>query len=298
MEKCREARAALAVVAAAVSVDFAAGRELAAFYAQMAEASWLGVMFSALIFGVITALFANLARRSGVGDMFSLFRSLPGGAVGKLGYVLYAVILVMAGYTLISAASRLGALALPLRRAPLFGAAFALLAAAWIALRGTKLMWKVGAVFAGLFALFMLALLLYARLEKLPGMLFVLELRLGGSVVAALCLAAVHAAMCACLAAGVTVRLAGEVARPARLGAWSGGILFVLLFIGNAALRNQMDELLALEVPFVALASTWGGAGFWSSAAVMYLAAVTSLSGLFCALLPQKWMLNSKYSQK
>ena len=69
MEKCREARAAMAVVAAAVSVDCAAGREIAAFYAQMAGMSWLGVAFSALLFGLITALFALLARRSGAGDM-------------------------------------------------------------------------------------------------------------------------------------------------------------------------------------------------------------------------------------
>ena len=296
MEKYAEARAALAVAAAAVSVDFAAGRELAAFHAQMAGTSWLGVAFSGLLFGLITALFAHLARRSGAGDMFELFRGLPGGASGRLGYALYAVILLTAGWTLGAAAARLGALALPLRRAPVFGAAFALVAAAWIALRGPGALRRTGAVFVALFMLYELALLLFARLDRLPGMLFVLELRLGGSIAAALGLAAVHAAMCACLAAGVTVRFAGRGVRPAQLGLWSGGIFLALLLAGNAALRNQMDELLALEVPFVALASCWGSAGFWSSAVMMYMAAVTSLSALFCALLPRKWMLNSNDS--
>ena len=294
MERCREARAALAVTAAAVGVDFAAGRELAAFYAQMAGASWLGVAFSALLFGLITAMIAHMAQKSGAGNIFAMFRRTAGGAVGWISCALYAAILLTAGWMLISAAANLGALALPLHRAPLFGAAFALLAAAWIALRGAGSMRRVGAVFVGMFAAYELALLLFARIDSLPGMLFVLELRLGGSWAAAIMLALVHAAMCACLSAGVTVRMAGD-ARPARLGLWAGGIFFALLLIGNAALRNQMNELLALEVPFVALASCWGSAGFWISASVMYLAAVTSLSALFSALMPGKWMLNSKY---
>ena len=295
MKKYAEARAALAVTAAAVGADFAAGRELSAFYAQTAGASWLGVAFAGLLFGLITALFAHLARQSGAGDMFELLRGFSGGAAGRLACALYAAILLAAGWTLVAAAARLGALARPLRRASAFGGAFALVAAAWIALRGAEPLHRAGAVFVGAFALYELMLLLFARLDRLPGMLFVLELKLGGSIPASLGLAAVHAAMCASLAAGVTVRLAGD-ARPARLGLWSGGIFFALLLAGNAALRNQMDELLALEVPFVALASCWGAAGFWSSAAVMYMAAVTSLSALFCALLPRKWMLNSNDS--
>ena len=298
MEKYREARAALAVAAAAVSVDFAAGREIAAFYAQMAGASWLGAVISGLFFGFFTAMLARVARQNRAGNIFELFLKTPGGATGWISCALYAGILLAAGWTLVSAAARLGALALPLHRAPLFGAAFALLAAAWIALRGAGSLRAVGAAFIGLFALYELALLLFARLDKLPGMLFVLELKLGGSWIAALGLALIHSAMCLCLSAGVVVRMAGEDVRPARLGLWSGGIFLALVLLGNAALRNQMDELLALEVPFVALASCWGSAGFWISAIGMYLAAVTSLSALICSLLPGKWMLNSKNSRQ
>ena len=151
-----------------------------------------------------------------------------------------------------------------------------------------------GAAFVGLFALYELALACFARLDSLPGMQFVLVRKLGGSVPAALLFGALHAAMCASLSAGVALRAARSGARPAALGAWSGGAFFVLLIAGNAALRGQMDELLALEVPFVALSACWGSAGFWTSAAVIYLAAVTSLAGLFVGLLPAKWMLNSK----
>ena len=297
MNRYREVYAALAVAAVGASADFASGRELAAFYAQLAGASWLAVALSGLLFGLITAMLANMARQSGAGDMYELFRRMPGGRLGGFACVLYAGILLTAGWTLVSETARLGALTLPLHRAPLFGAAFALLAAAWLALH-TGSMKAVGAAFVGMLLLFELALLLFARLDKLPGMLFVIKLKLGGSCLAALILALIHSAMCACLSAGVAVRMAGEGARPKRLGMWSGAAFLALLLVGNAALRNQMDELLALEVPFVALASCWGSAGFWSSAIVMYLAAVTSLSGLICGLLPRKWMLNSKNSQK
>lgn len=297
MEKCREVRAALAVTAAAVSADFVAGREIAAFYAQMADASWLGAVISGLFFGFFTAMLARVARENRAGNIFALFLRNPGGAAGWISCALYAGILIAAGWALASSAANLGALALPLRRAPLFGLVFALLAAAWIALSGTDLLRRVGAVFVGLLALYELALLLFARLDRLPGMMFVLELRLGGSWVAALGLALIHSAMCACLSAGVVVHMAGEGVRPERLGLWSGGIFLLLLLLGNAALRAQMDEVLALELPFVALASCWGGAGFWISAVGMYLAAVTSLSALLCSLLPEKWMLNSDNSR-
>ena len=297
MDKYKEAYAALAVAAVGASADFASGREIAAFYAQLAGASWLAAALSGLIFGLITAMFAQMARQSGAGDMYALFRKMPGGMLGRLAHVLYAGMLLVAGWTLVAEAARLGALALPLNRAPLFGAAFALLAAAWLALDSGSLK-AVSAAFVGLLLLFELALLLFARLDVLPGMLFVIELKLSGSRPAAVLLALIHSTMCACLCAGLTVRMAGEGARPARLGIWSGAVFLALVIAGNAALRNQMDELLALEVPFAALASNWGIGGFWTSATVMYLASVTSLSGLICGLLPRKWMLNSKYSQK
>ena len=287
----------MAVCAAAVSADFAAGRETSAFYSQMAGASWLGIAFSALLFGGLVALIVLLARRSGARDLFSLLRRSPGGALGRIGRALYLGILLLAGGSLICAAGRLGALTLPLRHAYAFGVAAALLLAAWLALGGAGGMRIAGAGFVALLALYEAALARFGRLDELPGMQFVLELKLADNLPAALLFGALHAAMCASLCAGVVLRAAGEGARPAALGLWSGSVFFLLTAAGNAALRAQAGELLALEVPFVALASGWGAAGFWSSAAVIYLAAVTSLAGLICALPLPDWMLNSKISR-
>lgn len=297
MRNWRELAAALAIVAAAVGPDFAAGRDAAAFYAQMAGTSWLGVAFAAALFGGVTALVARLARKCSARNMFALLRRNPGGALGWIGCALYAAILLLAGSSLIDAAGRLGALALPLRHAEQFAVAAALLLSAWFALGGGGGLRLVGAAFVAMFALYELALVCFARLDELPGVMFVLEMKLANSVPGTLFFGALHACMCACLSAGVALRAAGEGLRPARLGLWSGGIFLLLSLLGNAALREQMGEILALEVPFVALSACWGKAGFWSSAIVIYLACVTSLSGLLAGLLPERWMLNSKISR-
>ena len=83
MKKHGEVRAALGIVAVAVSADFAAGRELAAFYAQLADLSWLAAALSAALFGLIVAMLSRMARRSEAGNMFELFRRTPGGGMGR-----------------------------------------------------------------------------------------------------------------------------------------------------------------------------------------------------------------------
>lgn len=286
MRRWREFGAALAVVAAALGADFASGRESAAFYAQMAGASWWGVAFAAAAFGLIVALVAWLEERCAAANLFALLRRAPGGRLGWVGCALYALILLLAGASLIDAAGRLGELALPLRHARQLGVALALLVSAWLALGGAGGLRAAGAAFLALLAAYELALCAFARLDALPGVTYVLELRLANSIPAALLFAALHAAMCACLGAGVALRAAGEGARPAALGGYSAALFLALSLLGNAALRGQGDELLALDTPFVALASCWGSAGFWGSAAVIYLACVTSLAALLAGLLP------------
>lgn len=294
MRRWGEAAAALAVVATALGADFAAGRECAAFYAQTAGACWLGTAFAALVFGLLVALTARLGRDGSAANLFMLLRRAPGGALGWIGCALYALILLLAGGALLDAAGRLGELALPLRHARAFGLAASLLLAGWLALGGGGGLRAAGAAFVAAMAAYACLLAMFGGVEALPGIPFVLELTLADNWIAALALGALHAAMCFSLCAGLALRAAARGARPAPLGLWSGAAFFALVFAGNAALRCQADEILALEVPFVALASGWGSAGFWASAGIIYLAAVTSLAGLLGGLLPEGWMLNSQ----
>ena len=52
----------------------------------------------------------------------------------------------------------------------------------------------------------------------------------------------------------------------------------------------------ALQLPFVALASSWGTAGFYASTVLSYLAAALSLAGIAYGLIPRKMMLNYENS--
>lgn len=289
MRNRRELGAALIIVATALGADFASGRESATFYAQMARASWPGVIFAAAVFGAIIATVCWLQERSAASNLFALLRHSPGGAMGWLGCALYAGILLLAGGSLIGAAGRLGELALPLRHARAFGIALTLVPALWLALGypgktdGETRLRAVSALFLVTLALYVIAQC-FTKLGSLPGMPFVLELTLADSLPAALLFAALHAAMCASLGAGMALRAVGKGARPGRVGICSGALFLALNLAANAALRAQMDELLALDVPFVAVASEWGAPGFWLSAIVIYLAAVTSLAGLLAGL--------------
>lgn len=287
-----EFRAALAVVAVAVGTDFATGRELSAFYAQTGPASWLGVALSGTVFGLLTAMLARLARRSGADSLPALLGRMPGGRMGKGAAALYALVVVLACAGLLSAAGHMGALALPLRGGGCFGAAFALLSALWIAFMGMRALAAAGSVFVGCVALFELGLMFFGRAPEPAALRFELELRLYGNIAAALTFALLHACVCACVAAGCAVRLSHGRVRPGRLGLWSGALFMLLLLAGNAALALQPEELLALKLPFVALASGWGKVGFYLSSLISYFAAVTTLAGLAGGLIPRKMMLN------
>lgn len=278
---------ALAVVAVALGVDFATGRDLSAFYAQLGNACWLGVVVSALVFGLWTALLARLGRRTGADTLAGVFRRLPGGPMGGGMTALYAVFLAVASGMTLAAAGHMGALALPLRSGGVCTAVLAALLAAWIVLGGEQSLCRAGGLFVGCVALMELGLMLFGRLPVRSGLNFELEMKLRNNWGAALLFALVHASMCACISAGAVARLSRGRLLPWRLGLWSGALFAVLLAGGNAALMVQEEKLLLLQLPFVALASGWGTAGFYLSAGLSYFAAVMTLAGLIYGLIPR-----------
>ena len=291
-----EFRGALCVVATALGTDFATGRTLSTFYAQLGEASWLGVAFAGLAFGFFTTMISHLARRAGADSVPALLRRMPGGPMGRGVGALYALIAFLAVCALTAAAGHAGALTLPMRNAGFWSGATALLAALSVALAGRRAMALAGGTFLGFMGLFELGLLFFSRPPGEALLRFELELRLRNHLGAALGLALLHASVCACVCAGATARLAEGRVRPLRLGMWSGGLFFLLLAGGNAVLAAQSEQLLALRLPFVALASGWGTAGFYLSALLSYLAAVVSLAGVAYGLIPRKMMLNYENS--
>ena len=140
-------RSAVAVTAVGTGLGFASGRTQAVFCAQTVHASWLGAVFSALAYGLLMAMLCHLKRRTGARRLPGVYRRLLGCHAGKLIGGLYAVALLVAAALLLSAAAKVGALVLPLRRAALTGALTALLIAGIVAALGDGALTCVGGAY-------------------------------------------------------------------------------------------------------------------------------------------------------
>lgn len=281
-----EMHGALAIVAAALGIDFVSGRALAAFYAQTGRASWLGIALSMVLFGLAVGAIAHTARRCGAQGMGELLSRLPGGGMGKGAHLLYGCVLLLAAGMLVTSAGRMGALTVPVRHADLLCGALALLAAAVIAFSGSRILKAVGGALALLMLALETALLLFADLPDTPR--YEIELRLQGNYPAALIFAALHTAAGICLTAGLTVRFACGRCRPVRLGSFAGLFYGLLLGLGNAVLMAENVRILGLQLPFVALCADWGSTGFYLNAGLSWMFCVFSLAGLICGLLPSR----------
>jgi len=284
LKQGNELKTAMAVVVAALGIDFVSGRALAAFYGQMDQASWLGVLVSALLFGIMTGFIAGQARRSGARSAGGFLVRLPGGGMGKGACILYGLIVLLAAGMLTASAGRVGALAVPVKRADLLCAAAALMTAVAIALAGGGALRTGGGVLALVMLGFELALLFFAELPATPR--FAIELRLRDNWIAALGFALLHTSACLCIVFGMLVKLSAGRVRPARLGGCAGALFGLLLGVGNAVLMLRDERILALQLPFVALGADWGSAGFYLNAGLGWLFCVFSLAGLIYGVLP------------
>lgn len=291
MKPGNEWKTAPALAAAALGIDFVSGQAMVVFYAQLGRASWLGVAASMLLFGGMTGFIASHARRSGAGSAGEFFARLPGGGLGKGAGVLYSLIVILAAGMLTASAGHMGALALPVRHADWLGGAAALLVALALAIGGGRALRGGGGILVLAMLGFELALLLFARLPDTPR--YALELRLRENRLAALGFALLHTCACLCIVFGMLLKLSGGRLRPAKLGGCAGALFGLLLAVGNAALMGQDERILALKLPFVALAGDWGGVGFYLNTGLSWLFCVFSLAGLFYGVLPMGSGANS-----
>ena len=279
-------QAAVAVTAVGTGLGFASGRTQAVFCAQTVRASWLGAAFSALVYGLLVAMLCHLKRRTGAQRLPGVYRRLLGCHAGKLIGGLYAVALVIAAALLLSAAAKVGALALPLRHAALAGALAALLIAGIVAVLGDGALVCVGGAYLALLILLELALWRFGGRPDPARLQFVVDLRLADSVGGALALGALSACMSTALSAGVAVRMAGGRTSPGGVGLFCALMYLLVQLTGNAALQAQQREVLSLRMPFVALTALWGKPGFYLSAGLIFLGAVTALAGVLRAFMP------------
>ena len=280
-------RSAVAVTAVGTGLGFASGRTQAVFCAQTVHASWLGAVFSALVYGLLMAMLCHLKRRTGARRCPGVYRRLLGWHAGKLIGGLYAVALIVAAVLLLSAAAKVGALVLPLRRAALIGALAALLISGIVAVLGNGALVYVGGAYLTLLLMLELALWRFGSRPDPARLQFVVDLRLADSLPGALILGALCACMSTALSAGVAVRMSGSRTSPFGMGLFCALLYLMVQLAGNAALQRQQQEVLSLRTPFVALTALWGKPGFYLSAGLIFLGTVAALAGILRALLPE-----------
>lgn len=280
----------MALVAAALGIDFVSGRALATFYAQMGDVSWAGIALSGVLYGLMIAQVVRLSRRCGAQSAGEFLNRLPGGGMGKGTYLLYICIMLLAAGMLVCSAGEMGALVLPVHRAGLLGGALAVLAACIIAFAGGEVLQRIGGTLILLMLVFELALLMFAQLPDAPH--YEIELRLQNNWYAALGFALLHTAACLCLSAGLAVKLSGGRIRAGRMGMCAGVVFSLMLTAGNGVLMARDERILALKLPFVALSADWGGVGFYLNTGMSWLFCVFSLAGLIYGFLPVRCRAN------
>lgn len=285
MKKREEFARAVSVVAAALGLDVASGRAMAAFYAQTAGASWIGVAFAGLFFGTMTGLLYALMRRSGALSLPALLQRLCGGGSGRVILALYGLILLSCASMAAGEAAHIGALVLPVHHAGIYAALAAVMLSAAAALSGRRVLQALGAVFLGSLAMCMIALLFFARLP-MEEVRFGIELKLENNVPAALLLALLHSAVGLCISSGAAVDRGNM--HPGRFGMYAGVLYAAVLGLGNAVLQMKQPVLMRLQMPYVALSSAWGSAGFYLSAALIYLGSITALTGMIYGCIPKR----------
>ena len=250
----------LCVGAAMVGAGFASGREIMRFFSQYGAFSWALVAFAA----VVTAWM--LRRMLAMGGVHSRLEK---------GLLLLFSLAVGGGMT--AAAGELWALTVPLRYARTMGSVITLALCLWLAGGSLRGMAWLGRVLLP----FLLAVLVLCL--RVPGDDRQKTVTFGEITLAAVSVAG-YCGLNGMTAAGV---IGGS--RPDReqngIALAVGLLTALLLGLGNAALLPHAAALWDAPLPTVSLLRAYGKAGYYLSAAVLYLAASTTLIAVLRGLL-------------
>lgn len=278
MKSREEWTTALSATAAAAGVGIASGRQTVVFFTQMQYVSWVAVATSSVLFGALCGMIVRLARQTGSRSFADIcMRTLSAGKA-KTAVLIYGLLMVFASAAMLMEAGRLAALTLPVHNAFAMGVLLTLGLALALCIRGMH-GWRMAA--ATVCAVFYIALALDPRPVRIYGN-YSTDLKLSGSISAAIILGALHAAMSASIAAGSVVSLEPE--NPVRMAMAAAVTMFALLTAANAAMLRGGERLLSQALPTVVLAARWGKIGFYACILVKWMCAVATLGAALSAL--------------
>ncbi len=269
----------VACTGAVIGAGFASGREVVAFFSRYhGHAIWLIALSSATATG-LCGLCVRRASRLQTSHWCELYAKAPvwmrWGAFGCA-----ALLLAVTGGAMISAAGHMIALLWPNEWAYPIGAVGTLYMAWRLSFGSVRPLAGLSGALAAVFVAVTALLLASSRpltvdMAPRPDM---------GTLLWASARAVAYAAMNLTLAIGVVCRCGQENAR----GDWQvagglGAVLGALLTL-SALLYAKRPELQSEAFPIVKLMSRFGRPGFIVSATMLYLAVLTSLVAVLCAL--------------
>jgi len=262
---------------AALGPGLFSGREIAFFYAQTGKMGWLGILLCGALYGLFVFCTARFARKTGAVSFPQILRRKMGVYAGGGVWMLHVIALILWAWLMLRALGRCGALALPFRHGEWIGMAAGLVCA-W-ALAGGRRISMFGFIMSVSAMLFLLILLLWGKLPQQARMYGHVDLRLSGSVKAALALSLLHGCRCMAVSASVAAGLAREV-KAGRLGLSAGAWMILLLGTGKGIFAGQSEKLMALSDPFAAMWGEWGKAGYYFAAGMIWIGAMTGLASV------------------
>ena len=243
----------LCIGAAMVGAGFASGREIMQFFSRYGAFSWVLVVLA-------TGVTAWMLRR-----MLAL-----DGDHSRLRKGLLCLFSLAVGGGMTAAAGELWALTVPLRCARTMGSIVTLILCLWLAGGSPRGMAWLGRILLP----FLLAVLILCL--RVPG-----ASRHQSAMTVWVCIRAIIGAVGYCGLNGMTAAgvLSGSWSRKEQKGiSLTVGLLTALLLgLGNAALLPHAGTLSGAALPTVSLLRTYGKPGYYLSAAVLYLAASTTL---------------------
>ena len=275
-----ELKWACAVCAPALGAAFMSGREAATFFAVTGWASWIGVIISAVVFGLIMGMLCHFGKETGARTLPGIYLAKMDQRCGEAVAIIHCLLMLMMGAVALTTAGELGALSLDIKNAAIIASAGAVILGLMFTLRGLIPLASLGMLCVPFCIVFFIVL----ALDKRPAAAGVYiqnnMMDVTGSVSVAVFMGAMFAFLKAAISGSIALSQSHALV-PWRFGIACSIVMALTAGCANWALQAAGPEVWALNLPFVVLAARWGALGYYISIYIMYLGCIAVVS---CAI--------------
>jgi len=272
----------LCILGAMIGAGFASGREQMQFFSRYGVFSWILILFAGTMMTILILRVMNKGKHG----MENLFRM---GKLQKAGQGTVILLLAATAGGMTAAAGELAALTLPVHSARWLGMGISLTLCLFLSRYSLGSLTWLGKI------LIPLLLLAYLLCLRLPARESIEKSLSAEEIILAIFQVIGYAGMNVMLSAGILCRAGSECRQRGRCrtAAWAGGVITGILLMGNFALLSH-PELEGKALPMVILLQQYGLEGYYLSAAVLYLAVITTLIAVLQALteMMKGWVRN------